>query len=159
MRPPGKPEVLEARRKVAARLFEQGMTLTDVAAAVGSSVSSAYRWRQAWQKGGVLLAKPHPGRKPRLSSQQRNDLLQALSRGTRYWGYAPDGWTGPLVRDLIERLFDVAYHPEYVPRLLHGLGWSPQKPKQQARERNAAALARWRHEDWPRIKKGPRMAS
>ncbi len=56
--------------------------------------------------------------------------------GTGHWGYAPDGWTGPLVRDMIQRLFRVDYHPEYVPRLLRRLGWSPQKPERRARERN-----------------------
>lgn len=71
------------------------------------------------------------------------------------WGYAPDGWTGPLVRDMIQRLFAVDFHPEYVPRLLHQLGWSPQKPEQRARERNEADIARWRRESWPRLKKEP----
>ena len=54
MRPTGSPETLEARRKIAARLFERGMPLTEVAAVVGSSVSSAYRWRNAWRHGSKL---------------------------------------------------------------------------------------------------------
>jgi transposase len=64
-----------------------------------------------------------------------------------------------LVRDMIQRLFDVEFHPEYVPRLLHQLGWSPQKPEQRARERNEAGIARWRRESWPRLKKEPRTSS
>jgi len=143
MRPSGSPEVLETRRRIAARLFERGMTLTEVAAAVGASVSSAHRWR----------------RKPKLSAHQRSELVAALKQGTRHWGYAPSGWTGPLVRDMIQRLFDVEYHPTYVPRLLHQLGWSPQKPIQRARERNEAAIARWSRENWPRLKKEPRTES
>jgi transposase len=159
MRPSGSPESLETRRKIAARLFERGMTLTDVAAAVGSSVSSAHRWKKAWRHGSKLLARPHPGRRPRLSSQQRTKLIAALSRGTRHWGYASSGWTGPLVRDMIVRLFDVQYHPDYVPRLLRKLGWSPQKPIQRARERDETAIVHWIREDWPRIKKEPRTPS
>lgn len=80
-------------------------------------------------------------------------------RGTQCWGYAPDGWTGPLVRDMIQRLFAVDYHPEYVPRLLRQLGWSPQKPEQRARERNEAAISQWRRDTWPRLKKEPQTAS
>ena len=159
MRPTGSPETLEARRIIAARLFERGMSLTEVAAVVGSSVSSAHRWRQAWKHGSKLRSKPHPGRTPKLSAHQRTELVAALSRGTRCWGYAPDGWTGPLVRDMIQRLFDVEFHPEYVPRLLHQLGWSPQKPERRARERNEADIARWRRESWPRLKKEPRSSS
>ena len=151
--------MLEARRMIAARLFERGTSLTEVAAIVGSSVSSAHRWRTAWQHGGKLRSKRHSGRTPKLSVPQRSELVAALARGTRCWGYAPDGWTGPLVRDMILRLFGVEFHPEYVPRLLHQLGWSPQKPERRARERNEADIARWRRETWPRLKKEPRAAS
>ena len=159
MRPTGSPELLEARRRIAARLFERGMSLTEVAAVVGSSVSSAHRWRKAWKHGSKLRSKPHPGRAPKLSAHQQTELAAALAHGTRYWGYAPDGWTGPLVRDMIQRLFGVGFHPEYVPRLLHQLGWSPQKPERRARERNEADIACWRRETWPRLKKEPRAAS
>ena len=159
MRPTGSPQSLEVRRVIAARLFERGMSLTQVAAIVGSSVSSASRWRKSWKHGGKLRAKPHAGRPPKLSIPQCTELLAALARGTRYWGYAPDGWTGPLVRDLILRLFDVEFHSEYVPRLLHQLGWSPQKPELRARERDEAEIDRWRREVWPRLKKEPSAAS
>jgi transposase len=135
------------------------MTVTEVAAAVGSSVSSAHRWRESWRHGGKLRAKRHLGRKPKLSPPQCTVLIDALLKGTRTWGYAPSGWTGPLVRDMIQRLFQVDYHVEYVPRLLRKLGWSPQKPEQRARERNERAIARWRRDEWPRLKKEPQAAS
>ena len=155
MRPSGSPESLETRRKIAARLFERGMTLTEVAAAVGSSVSSASRWRKAWRHGSKLRAKPHRGRRPKLSTYQRTKLVAALSQGTGTWGYASSGWTGPLVADMIDRLFGIEYHRSSVARLLRELGWSPQKPIQRARERNELAIALWIREDWPRLKKEP----
>lgn len=142
MRPRGSPETLELRRKIAARLFERGMSLTEVAAAVGSSVSSAHRWRDAWKHGSTLRPRSHPGRVPRLSGKQQRALVDALCKGTRTWGYAPSGWTGPLVRDLIRRLFGIEYHRQYVPRLLRKLGWSPQKPERRARERSERDIAR-----------------
>src|SRR5437763_16112930 len=99
MRPIGTPESLEARRRVAARRCAQGKAVAKVAAAVGSSLSSASRWKQAWRHGGVrtLRAKPHPGRGPKLSPQAQRELLTALRRRSRHWGYAPDGWSAPLV--------------------------------------------------------------
>jgi transposase len=157
MRPVGTPEALEARRRVAARLFAQGKSLAEVAAAVGSSKFSASRWKDAWRHGGVrtLAAKPHPGPAPKLQPSEQRELRAALKLGTRYWGYLPEGWTGPLVRDLIWRLFAVDYHPDYVGTLLHELGWSPQKPEQRARERREAVIARWRSRRWPQLKKEP----
>jgi transposase len=107
-------------------------------------MSSASRWKHVWQHGGVraLKARPHPGPEPKLQPQQQRQLVVALKRGTQHWGYTPQGWTGPMVRDLIWRLFAVDYRPDYVGTLLHRLGWSPQKPEQRARERREArALA------------------
>lgn len=132
-----------------------------MAAVVGCSASSAYRWKEAWERGGArsLRAKRHPGPAPKLAPPHRARLLAALHRGTRYWGYAPSGWTCPLVRDLIQRLFGVEYHVDYVGTLLHQFGWSPQKPERRARERNERAIARWRRENWPRLKKEPPPAS
>ncbi len=104
-------------------------------------------------------AKPHPGPQPKLHPQQQRRLLAALKRGTAHWGYSLAGWTGPLVRDVIRRLFGVQYHVDYVGTLLHKLGWSAQKPERRARERDERAIARWRRDEWPRLKKEPPAAS
>jgi transposase len=161
MRPSGTPEALEARRRIAARLFAQGRSLTEVAALIGCSVSSASRWRDAWRRGGTrcLGARPHAGARSKLSPPQFSELLEALRQGTYSWGYSTCGWTCPLVQDLIRRRFGVEYHVDYVGTLLHKLGWSPQKPEQRARERNERAIARWLRDEWPRLKKEPQTAS
>lgn len=161
MRPTGIPAALEARRKIAARLFAQGKSLTEVAAAVGSSVSSASRWQTSWKRRGVrgLAAKRHAGPTPRLTKAQWRTLVAALDRGPQAWGFERSGWTCALVQALIERLLGVSFHVDYVGALLHGLGWSPQKPQLRARERNEVEIERWRRETWPRQKKGPPTAS
>jgi transposase len=63
-----------------------------------------------------------------------------------------------MVRDLTQRLFGVKYHVDYMGTLLHRLGWSPQKPERRARERNERAIARWRRDELPRLKKEHRTA-
>jgi transposase len=161
MRPSGSPAVLEARRRIAARLLAQGKSLTEVAAAVGASASSVKRWKDTLSTEGPdgLQAKPHPGPTPRLNAKQRQRLLTVLGRGPGHFGFPSDGWTGPRVQAVIEQLFGVRYHVDYVGTLLHQLGWSPQKPEQRARERDEAAIDRWRRETWPRLKKEVRAAS
>jgi hypothetical protein len=47
----------------------------------------------------------------------------------------------------------VSYHPSQVWRILRASDWTCQKPERRARERDEAAIARWRRVDWPRIKK------
>ena len=61
--------------------------------------------------------------------------------------------------EVIQRLFGVQYHVDNIGKLLHRLGWSVQKPERCARERDEAAIARWRKAEWPRIKKGSRTKS
>ena len=57
------------------------------------------------------------------------------------------------VAKVIRKRFKVSYHPDHVRRILHDLGFTPQKPRRVAREQDAAAVERWRKQDWPRIKK------
>jgi transposase len=153
--------VLEARRVIAARLLAQGDTLTKVAAAVGADVSSVKRWKAALKRDGEdgLSGKPHPGPRPRLTPTDRRRLATALFAGADAWGYATPEWSCARVKALIERLFQTSYHVDYVGTLLHQLGWSAQKPEHRARERDEAAIERWRREEWPRIKKEDRRPS
>lgn len=156
MRPPGTAAALEKRRRKAVELLQRKWTLVDIAEAVGASTSSVKRWRAAYQRAGDegLNSTPHPGPRPRLNTKQKEQLAKILLRGARASGYANELWTCPRVLEVIQKRFGVTYHVDYVGTLLHKLGWSVQKPEQRARERDEAAIERWRKEEWPRIKKG-----
>jgi transposase len=158
MRPPGSPAALEKRRRKAVELLQQDMTLEAVAKAVKASTSSVKRWREAYEQAGDegLNSTPHPGRRPRLTVKQKEQLAKILLRGARASGYDNDLWTCPRVLGVIQQRFGVTYHVDYIGTLLHKLGWSVQKPEQRARERDEAEIQRWRKEEWPRIKKGAR---
>jgi putative transposase len=60
------------------------------------------------------------------------------------------------VAEIIDREFGVEYHEDHIGRLLHGMGWSPQKPERRARERDEEAIRTWIKKEWPRVKKKPR---
>ena len=54
---------------------------------------------------------------------------------------------------MIERLTGVRHHPAHVWALLrYRLGWTVQRPRRRAAERNQDAIDRWVKERWPRIK-------
>lgn len=158
MRPKGSSAVLERRRRDAVAMLRHGSTPTQVARALRVSVVSVGRWRKAAEDGGVraLAARPHPGRKPKLSMEQRTRLIDLLKKGPKHHGYATELWTLSRVAEVIERHFRVSYDPSQVWRILRSMGWSCQKPERRARERDEAAIERWRRVDWPRIKKGGR---
>jgi transposase len=155
MRPPGAPKQLEKRRRRAVQLLESGQRLSAVASQVGAAVSSVFRWWQAYRRKGTrgLDARPTPGRPPRLSTSQKRQLVRLLTRGALHAGYRTDLWTLPRVTELIHQEFGVRYHPAHVWKVLTALGWSCQKPERRAVERDEVAIARWKREDWPRIKK------
>ena len=144
-----------ARRWMAVELLRDGKTLAEVAELLSVSVSSVKRWKKAFQQGGLaaLALKRHPGPKPKLSAARRRRLCHILLRGPLAAGFRTDLWTCRRVAEVVEREFGIVYHPDHLGRILHDLGFSPQKPQRRARERDEAAIARWRRHDWPRIKK------
>lgn len=160
MRPKGSAAELQARRMLAGQLLLENNDVDEVAEIVGASQSSVRRWRRAVEKGGLeaLIAKPHPGRKPRLNAKQKQQLLKILLAGPVEAGYQTDLWTCGRVAEIVAKRFHVEYHPDHVGKILHDLGWTCQKPEQRAREGDDTALAGWRKRDWPRIKRGPRVA-
>ena len=158
MRPKGSAAELEQRRRQAISLLEQGLKAIQVAKAVGASPASVTRWRQAYESQGraALSAKPHPGRRPKLTARQRERLGKLLLKGPAEFGYSTELWTLARVAEVIAVTFGVQYDPSQVWRILRAMGWTCQKPERRARERDEETIARWRREDWPRIKKRPK---
>jgi transposase len=158
MRPKGSAAALEQRRRQAVALLAQGMKPALVAKAVGTSRASVTRWRQAYEAGGqaAVAAKPHPGKPVRLTAKQRRQLAGLLLGGARKHGYGTELWTLARVAEVIAINFGVRYHPGHVWRVLRSMRWSSQKPERRARERDEQAIARWRREELPRIKKRPK---
>lgn len=155
MRPRGSPAELERRRLRAIDLLREGHSPVEVARIVGVDRRSVRRWKAAFQKSGMegVQAKRASGRPPRLSRAATQELVELLMEGPIACGFPTDLWTCPRVAQLIEERFGVQYHPDHVCRLLHSLGWSPQKPQRRAQERDEAAIRRWVQKDWPEVKK------
>lgn len=158
MRPAGSPEELQRRRERALALLNEGIAPVDVAHRLGVDRRSVRRWKAAFRHDGEagVAAKPTPGRPSALDEKDKRRLEQWLLKGARAVGYPTDLWTCPRVGELIRDRLGVDYHVDHVGRLLHALGWSPQKPARRALERDEAAITRWIKEEWPRVKKTPR---
>ena len=155
MRPSGSPAQLEQRRVRALRLLEEGYAPVEVARRVGVDRRSVRRWKATARRGGAaaIAAKPAPGRPRRLKRRDLTRLRRMLLQGAQAAGLPTDLWTCPRVAWLIQRRFGVRYHAAHVSRLLHGLGFSPQKPTRRAVERDEARIQAWIEQDWPRVKK------
>ena len=93
-----------------------------------------------------------------LTALQKRQLLRLLAKGSPSEGYTTDLWTLPRISKLIEKHFGTHYHPGHVWRVMRGLGWTCQKPERRALQRDEKAIAGWKKNDWPRLKKSPKTS-
>jgi transposase len=154
-RPKGSAEVIEARRRQALRLLDQGYSLGEVGRMTGCAASSVMRWRDARTRGGkqALKVRPTPGRPSELNDRDRRRIVQRLLKGAMANGFATELWTTTRVAQVIHKCCGIQYHRSHVARLLHELGFSCQKPERRALERDEARIEQWKRRDWPRVKK------
>ena len=152
MRTKGTAAELERRRRRAVELVEQGESPTLVARILGVHPTSIHRWRRLARQPHGLDARPTPGATPRLSDDQLQQLEQLLLQGAKAHGWPNQLWTADRVARLIRERFQVTHHPEHVRKILkQRLGWTSQKPKKKARERNDKEVERWKGDELPRI--------
>jgi transposase len=154
-RPKGSADLLEDRRRRALALLDAGYSLNEVGRRIGCAAVSVMRWRDARRRQGdsVFEVRFSPGRPWKLGEKERKRLVRLLLKGPLAQGYRTNLWTTARIAELIRREFGVEYHRDHIGRLMHGLGWSVQKPERRALERDEEAIERWKHKDWPRIKK------
>ena len=102
---------------------------------------------------GGRRAQPRTGAPPKLTAEQKQLLPAFLFHGAEAYGFRGESWNSARVGEVIRREFDVRYHKNHIPRLLHELGWTPQLPIERAAQRDEARIATWRSETWPGLKK------
>ena len=148
---------LEERRLAAVRRLRAGrLSQAEIAREVGVHRSSVTRWKAQLQGGGVraLRRQRGAGRPSRLTAAQWRQLLRVLKRGAMAAGFETERWTQRRIATVVERTFGVRYHCRSLGRALRARGWSPQRPRPRAQERDDALVEAWLRRDWPRIKRG-----
>ena len=151
-RPIGTADELERRRKRAVQAVADGQPRATVAQVLGVHVLTVSRWVRAARRPGGVDAKPQPGPTPGLTDADLRRLEILLTQGAKAHGWPNQLWTAARVARVIERHFDLRYHPEHVRKVLkRRLGWTSQKPRRAARERDDQEVARWVGDEFPRI--------
>src|SRR5947207_3967420 len=153
-------DLLEWRRFRAWELAQAGWKQKDIAIALGVSKGAVSQWMKRGREGGIeaLRRHPAPGAKRKLSPEQLAELPMVLQRGAEAFGFRGDVWTHARIASVIKQVFGVTYHENHIPRILKKIGWSRQKPQRRASQRDEAAIAHWREDDWPTIMKEAREA-
>ena len=152
---PAEQQRRERLRLEAAERFARGDGISEIARDLRVTEGSVRRWRRAWARGGTAALKSKgPVSREKLSGQQWARLEAELRKGPLAHGFAGDQrWTLGRIKTLIGKLFHVGYTVEGVWKLMRRHGWSCQVPVRQALERDEAAVAVWKDQVWPEIKK------
>jgi transposase len=145
----------EWRRGKAILGYIEGARVVDLAGQLGVTRGSINRWLQWYEAMGVAGLKTEfaPGPSPKLNDAQRAELTALVEAGPIAAGYSSGVWTGPMVGDLVACRFGVRYHKHNIPRLLHELGFSLQRPRKRLARADLAAQTTWVRNTLPAIKK------
>jgi transposase len=147
-----------AKRLQAVILNAEGRTSGELAGILKAPRSKVSEWLWRYQAYGVegLLEGYRSGRPGRLSEPQLQRLGDLLDSGPVAYGLDSGVWTSPMISWVIQAEFGVAYHPGHVRKLLHGLGFSVQRPRRLLARADASEQDRWRRHTYPNLKKKPK---
>lgn len=150
-----KNDLGEWRRGRAVRAYIDGKRVIEIATDLAVTRGSVNRWLQWYDADHVegLRTSIAEGPAPKLTDEQREALAIIIELGPIQAGYQSGVWTGPMIGDLIAERFGVRYHNHHVPRLLHQLKFSVQRPRKRLARADLARQATWLRETLPRIKK------
>lgn len=146
---------LQVMRQQAIKAVREGQSVASVAAAFGMNATTIFRWLAKFADGGqnALLAKPIPGRPPKVTAEEMRWIAQAVKDNTpQQFKFEFGLWTLSLLRELINREFGKSLSLESVRRVMKLLGFSTQRPLYQAWQQDPVLVKQWENETYPAIK-------
>lgn len=126
-----------------------------IARILGVDVSSVYKWKRLFEKGGweALQAVPIPGRPRTLDSETEKWIAEAVSSETpQSWGFPTALRTRSIVREIIEERSAVRLSEVSAGKMLRRLGISPHRPLTRAYEQDPQAVEQWVAQDFPALR-------
>lgn len=143
------------RRGRAVLGYIHGKSMAQLSEELDVSLSAVKKWIRWYDVDGVqgLWTRCAPGAAHRLSDEQLAQLKQVIKDGSQVAGFTASLWNGPMVQHWIEEHFGVSYHKQHIPRLLHRLGFSVQRPRKLLARADAEAQQQWVEVRLPAIKK------
>jgi len=117
-----------AKRIQGLLLVSAGMEERKAARIVKVGRRTLQEWISKYRRGGLAALEkgPYPGRSPKLTKAQFEELGRIIEQGPESAGLGSDVWTAPLAVDLVNNLFGVNYHPDHMRKILKRLGFSVQ---------------------------------
>jgi transposase len=147
----------EALRLRAVKAVIKGMMQKDAALTFGVKPCIVSRWMQTYRMygmKGLKKKKRGPKESPGLLKGWQAAAICNLIRDRH-----PEQlklpfalWTSRSIKEMIRRRFNVNLSGRSVRRYMQRWGFTPQKPKRVAYEKDAAAAERWKRREYPAIR-------
>lgn len=151
------PEVIYELRCRAIELKKSGLTHQEVADALDVSVAASRLWWRLfreWGAGGLeLQRRGRPmGTRRVLAQKQEAFVIKAITDKTPEQLKLPFAlWTGPVIRRFIQESFGILLPIRTLRHYLKRWGFTPQRPKKMAWERQPKEVSKWMKETYPAI--------
>ena len=148
----------EATRLKAAKLFKKNIPQAEIARKLKVTPAAVNYWHIAWKKGGkkALKSKGQPGFPSKLTPDKRIVFKEAILKGPLEYGYETNFWTLSRLAVVMKRVAGVKFGHNHTWEIVRSLGFTPQKPRVLAGERDEEAIAAWKKKRLPGLKKmGP----
>jgi transposase len=152
-------EVLEALRLRALRGCELGFTEAEIADLLGVCRETVCNWWSAYARGGLdALPQERTGRplgSGRFLSDEQASTIQELLRthSPEELGIASPLWTRRAVGELIQKRCNITLAVRTVGLYLRRWGFTPKRPRRQARDQDPEEVRQWLEETYPAIAK------
>ncbi|MFC4356909.1 transposase [Halobium salinum] len=118
-------EAKPAKRLMVALAYLDGESVATLSTRYGIPRSTVYYWLDRFESEPLESAirdEDRPGRPPKLDERQREQLRSDLQAPPSEQAFDAEAWTPALVREHVDRRFDVSYSEGHARRLLDRLG-------------------------------------
>jgi transposase len=152
-----KPEVILELRRRAVALKQDGHTHDEIAALLNVSEGASRKWWRLHREGGqAALALGRRGRRTgeirTLTKEQERSVRRVITDKTPEQIKMPFAlWTRPAIAQMIEQRHGVRLPVRTLGEYLKRWGFSPQRPRKTAYERDPVEVRKWLEHDYPRI--------
>jgi transposase len=133
----------------------EGHLQKEVAEMFGVPLRTLEWWIEQYRNSGIraLVKGPYPGRQPRLTPDQKEELARIIEEGPEKAGLETGVWTSTIVRSLVKARFGVCYGLRQVRRILRKLRFSFQLPRQSLAKADPEKQKEWTEKELPEIEK------
>jgi len=137
-----KPRLRE--RAMIVILSSSGLCVNQVAVILKLSVDTVSDWLRAYQAKGFLglYDQPIPGRPPRLSEQQEQQIEQWLEHSPRDEGYQHSNWTLKLILHHVHKVFHKQFSLRRISQIIRRLGFVTISPRHRSIAPNREKMMR-----------------